>query len=197
MSKLSLVIPTYTITEDLERMAYNGAFSYRRQVKDLIICEDGGNFSGDLRVLADTYIYNKKNVGFTKNVNRGWRYAQGDFVAIVSSDTYLVSGNLEDLCIPGKVTSPMIENQGISRLAGSFWVAPRSITEKIGVLNENLRTYYSDTDYDERVKDFFQKVPSVVIRHIQAQTVKAAGVEGGEEAAKDRQAYENLPKLRR
>jgi GT2 family glycosyltransferase len=192
MPKLSIVIPTYTINKELNEMAYKCAQSYRKYVDDLIICEDGGNFSEELMSITDSYIYNKNNVGFTKNVNRGWKYAQGDYVAIVSSDTYLVAGDLNNLCIPGKVTSPIIENQNIEALAGPFFVTPKSVTKKIGYLNEKMKTYYSDTEYDNRTRDIFQKVLSVIIKHDHARTVTAAGVEGGEENARDGEIYKNL-----
>ena len=190
--KLSLVVPTYTITKELEEIAIRTVGSYIDHVDELIVCEDGGMLSYNLLQLADSYIYNKNNLGFSGNINRGWRYAKGEYVAIANSDTRLVSGDLGDLCIPGKVTSPHITNQYIERLAGPFWVAPRKVTEERGYLMEEMKTYSSDSEYDHRVKDIFQKVPSVKIFHLQAQTVKAAGVEGGEEQEKDRQIYQKL-----
>lgn len=186
----SIVIPTYSISKELIEMAYKCAQSYKKYTKDLIICEDGGEFSQELFNIADTYIYNKDNVGFTKNVNRGWKYAQGDYVAIASSDTYLVSGDPRKLCIPGTVTSPLIENQDIHALAGPFWVTPKEVTKERGYLREEMVTYFSDTEYDERVVDIFQKVPEVVIHHHQAQTVTVAGIEG--DSNKDRYNYDKI-----
>jgi len=190
--KLSLVIPTYTITKELEEIAIRSVSSYVDHVDELIVCEDGGMLSYNLLQIADSYIYNKDNLGFSGNVNRGWRYAKGEYVAIVNSDTQLESGELYDLCVPGKVTSPHITNQHIERLAGPFWVAPREVTKERGYLLEDMRTYSSDSDYDHRIKDIFEKVPSVKIFHLQAQTVTAAGVEGGEEQERDRQIYQKL-----
>lgn len=184
----TIVIPTYSITDELAEMAVRCLKSYKNQCDRIIVCEDGMNYSDKLRQLSDVYIYNKQNVGFTANVNRGWKCAEGDFVGIVSSDTYLISGNLRDLCIPGKITSPIIENQSIENLAGPFWVTSKEALEKYGYLNETMKTYYSDTEYDERVRDCFQKVPSVVIHHNHAQSVRAAGVEGNMTA--DREAYD-------
>jgi glycosyltransferase involved in cell wall biosynthesis len=190
--KLSMVIPTYTLTKELERLAIIAADSYRDHVDELIIIEDGGVYSPELVHLADTYIFNKQNSGFTKNVNNGWKFAHGEYVAIVNSDTYLVSGNLYDLCLPGKVTSPEIINQGIPFLAGPFWVVPATVALEQGYLLEQMKTYSSDSEYDHRVRDIFQKVPSVRIYHEMAQTVKAAGIEGGEEQHRDRLIYQDL-----
>lgn len=192
MPKLSVVIPCYTINHDLEELAVTAACSYREQADEIIVVEDGGMFSRELFDLADIYIRYKENKGFTVNVNRGWKIASGDYVAIASSDTFLVGGRLEDLCVPSKVTSPTIENQYIPRLAGPFFVVPKEVTKERGYLMEEMRTYSSDSEYDNRTADIFQKVDSVVIHHMMAQTVKVAGVEGGEEQNKDREIYANL-----
>ena len=190
--RLSLVVPTYTLNDKLEEQALFCIETFMEQVDEIIVTEDGGNYSEEIRNLCDKYLYNKENKGFTANVNEGWRLATGDFVAIVNSDIRWQDGNIRDLCIPGKVTSPLIINQYIPRLAGPFWVAPKEVTEERGMLREEMRTYSSDSEYDERVKDIFQKVDSVKVWHEQAQTVKAAGVEGGEEQEKDRKIYQKL-----
>ena len=163
MSKLSVVIPTYTLDKELEEMALAAVKSYRYGADELIVCEDGGHYSPELMSKCDTYIYNWKNKGFTKNVNRSWKFAHGDFVIIASSDTYLVKGSLRDLMVGGKVTSPIIVNQNIPRLAGPMFCTPKQITKRIGYLREEMRTYCSDSEYDERTKDIFKKVPSVEI----------------------------------
>ena len=190
--KISLIIPTYLINKHLEELAIRCVLSYREQVDELIITENGGFFSPELYKLADYYILGKENTGFTKNVNRGWINAKGDYVMIVSSDTFLLKGNLVDLCIPGKVTSPIIGNQYIPFLAGCFWCAPKEVTKERGYLMEEMRTYCSDSEYDVRVRDIFQKVDSIKVFHEQAQTVKAAGEEGGEAQRKDREIYQKL-----
>jgi len=192
--KISVVIPTYTLNKELENFAIRAILSYKEQADEIVVTEDSGMFSHDIFQLADIYIYGKENVGFTANVNRGWRNANGEYTMIVNSDTYLMKGNLSDLCIPNMVTSPEIKNQYIDRLAGPFFVIPRTVKEERGMLIEAMKTYSSDSEYDERVKDIFQKVPSVQIYHEQAQTVKAAGVEGGEEQQRDREIYAELIK---
>ncbi len=192
--KISLVVPCVILDKKLEDLALMCVGSYMDQVDEIIITQDSGMFSTNLLTLADSYIYCKENVGFTKNVNRGWKYASGDYVMIVNSDTQLRKGNLKDLCIPGKVTSPVIVNQYIERLAGPFWVVPKEVAAERGYLLEELKTYSSDSEYDHRVKDIFVKVPSVEIYHEQAQTVKALGIEGGAEQERDRKIYEELIK---
>lgn len=190
--KISMVIPTYTLNKSMEEMALICADFYRSQVDELIITEDGGLFSQELYDLADRYIYNKKNTGFTRNMNIGWATAYGDYTMLVSSDTHLVSGDLNDLCIPMTVTSPEIVNQSIERLAGPFFVVPKEIKEERGMLLEEMKIYCSDSEYDHRVKDIFQKVPTVKVFHKMMQTVGPAGVEGGEQQRKDREIYQRL-----
>lgn len=193
MSKtITVVIPTYTLSKELEEMAIRCLISYREQADEIIVCEDGGLYSPELMKLADTYIYNNTNGGFTKNVNRGWRFSSGDYTAIVNSDTELMKGDIHDLCVPGKVTSPIIHNQYIDLLAGPFFVIPKTIKEERGLLLEEMHTYSSDSEYEKRVTDIFQRVDTVTIYHEQAQTVSAAGVEGGIQQEKDRQAYDKL-----
>lgn len=191
---LDIVIPTYTLNEFLENVALRAIKSYQGQGK-IIVVEDGGMFSKRIADQCDAYLWNKVNKGFTANVNRGWRYSTADFTAIVNSDTELVSGELKDLCVNGKVTSPEIINQNIEFLAGPFWVTPKEVKEERGILREEMRTYASDSEYDARVRDIFQKVGSVKIGHQQMQTVTLAGVQGGEELDRDRYAYEHLSKL--
>lgn len=191
--KISMVIPTYTVNKHLEDMTIQCVASYSSQVDEMIIVEDGGNPSQALAELADIYIYSKKNKGFTKNVNFGWKMAIGDFVMIVNSDTVLLhGGRLEDLCVEGRVTSPEISNQYIDGLAGPFFCVPRDVTEKMGYLMEEMHTYSSDSEYNNRIADIFQKIPSVKIYHEMAQSVKAAGVEGGEQQEVDRAIYQKL-----
>lgn len=192
--QFSLVIPAYTIDEESEEMTLRCIESYRAHVDEVIVSEDGGVYSEKLRKQSTSYLYNSENKGFSVNVNRGFRYATGDYIAIVSTDTYLIEGNPRDLCVPGKVTSPEIVNQYIERLAGPFFVVPKEVRDSLGYLLEDMRTYCSDSEYDHRTKHIFQKVPTVKVFHHMAQTVKKAGVEGGVEQRKDNDIYFELVK---
>lgn len=192
MSRISVVIPTYTLSKELEETAIRSVISYREQADEIIVVEDGGMFSPELMKLSDTYIYNNTNLGFTKNVNRGWRFSNGDYTAIVNSDTELMKGDIHDLCVPGKVTSPIIHNQYIDLMAGPFFVIPKEIKAERGLLREEMHTYSSDSEYEKRIADIFEKIDTVTIYHEISKTVKAAGVEGSVQQEKDRQAYDKL-----
>jgi len=175
---LTLVIPTYTKDEKLERMTFDFATTYKQQGANIVICEDGQIKSKWLLDLADYYIYNKENVGFTKNVNRGWKYALAsgaDYVAIVNSDTYWMSGRLEDLCVPDRITSPILENQTFPhpQLRGSFFVVPKTVSDRVGFLDESMKTYFSDQDYANKTMDIFKEIESVRVYHLCAESMKS------------------------
>lgn len=195
---LQIVIPTYTTNDHLEKMAYDFATSYKQQGAKIIICEDGQRASKWLMDLADHYIYNKDNVGFTKNVNRGWKYALAngaEYVGIVNSDTYWLSGNLDDLCIPDTVTSPVLENQtfGNKQVRGSFFVVPRTVSDKIGFLDESMKTYFSDQDYADKTLHIFKEIETVKVYHMGAESMKSYDKRHDDDVH-DKEVYANLPK---
>lgn len=192
MAKIAVVIPTYTLNEELEDIAIKCIQSLRGSCF-IVVSEDGGMKSEKLRDLAHIYLYSPENHGFTWNVNHGWKHAmEYDFVAIVNSDIEMVSGCLDDLCIEGAVTSPVCENQPVPGLFGAFFVIPKAVLIDRGMLLEELKMYYSDTEYSARVRDIFKRVDSVVVRHGQSKTLRAAGLEGGQTNEKDRVIYERL-----
>lgn len=198
----TLVIPTYTKDEKLERMTYDFVTTYKQQGANIIICEDGQRQSKWLMDLADVYIYNKDNVGFTKNVNRGWKYALAngaDYVGIVNSDTYWLSGNIQDLCVPDKITSPILENQTFPRpqLRGSFFVVPKTVSDRIGFLDETMKTYFSDQEYADKTMDIFQEIDTVRVYHLCAESMKTYDwrkEDDDSDKAAYHSKYENLSK---
>lgn len=168
-----MVIPTYTADERIEEIVIRALKSYRDQVDELIVTEDGGNYSEKLKSIADIYVYNRKNGGFSFNVNQGWRMAREEFVMIANSDTFLVEGKLKDLCVKDLVTSPKIANQQFHRyqLRGCFFVVPREMQEKLGYLNETMKMYWSDQDYADKTLGQFKEVEEVIVHHLQAESV--------------------------
>jgi GT2 family glycosyltransferase len=86
-------------------------------------------------------------IGFAKAVNRGMRLAKGDFIAVLNNDVVWESGNIADLCIPGTVTSPLL-NDSRQDFWGCFFVVPRDIYERVGGLDEGYgMAYFEDDDY--------------------------------------------------
>lgn len=191
-SKITLVIPTYTINPELEEMAIVAALTYRSQVDELIIAEDGGNHSAELASVADLYLYSKKNEGFTRNVNKGWLLSTGEYTMIVNSDTQLMGGDLNDLCIPGKVTCPITHTENVPYFWGAFFCVPKEIEMERGMLDERLRMYGSDTDYERRIKDIYQPVQTVEILHGLGKTTQYKKQEMLEQQERDRKEYERI-----
>lgn len=87
-------------------------------------------------------------LGFSKAVNRGFEIAKGDFIIMASDDAYLAEGSLRDLCVPGMVTSPMVNGRD-QAFSGVMWCVPRGIYETYGLLDENYTKgiYFEDEDY--------------------------------------------------
>lgn len=156
---------------DLTMRAIN---SYKHQLDELIIIEDGGEYKQEYVDNSSVYVYNSSNSGFTRSVNQGLKMATGDYIACISNDTYLISGNIQELCTKDTVVSPEVENQPGLQFAGSFFVVPRSIYDKVGGLDERMKVYYSDEDYIFRLKSngiAIEKNQDVVIHHDIKQTV--------------------------
>lgn len=193
---ISLCIPTYTLNKELEQMALRCVHSFKFACEssgvdyEVVISEDGGMYSPALMEEANVYIYNLDNQGFSKNVNMAWKNAKGKYVAIINSDTYYVSGDIKDMCIQGRVTSPQIINQDIEGFAGCFWVAHKDIPKNFGYLDEDMRIYYSDEVYKKKIGDSFQKVETFKIFHGQAKTVTTAGVNTPEQYKIDKEVYD-------
>lgn len=161
-------MPTYTLTNEVEDMTIRAINSYRDQVDIFIVSEDGGIFSNKIRDAVDVYLYNKKNLGFTGNVNILLQCSNAEYNMVVNSDTYLIKGSLNDLCISGKVTSPFAYNEphdNHTGMLGYFFVVPREVRNSRGLLLEDLKMYGSDSEFEERVADIYKHVPTVEIMH--------------------------------
>jgi len=192
-STKTLVIPTYTISKHLEELALRCAASHRNQVQQIIITEDGGRYSEKLRMMADLYLYNRDNVGFTKNLNRGWKLVDTDFAILANSDTTLLSGNLLDICKPASVCCPEVENLShYPGFMGHYFVVPRTIRDDYGLLDERLVNFESDMEYYDRIQHLFEKDPRVVIHHEQHQTLQAMKMDITHAAQMDAKRHHDL-----
>ena len=132
--KLSAVIPCFSVTEELKDMALKCAKSIRDQVDELIIAEDADIYWHDLHQISDVYVVHPR-LDYKKNCNLGWKLATGDFVLQANSDSFLIEGNLQDLCIDG-IGIAWCEETGneihLSQAMGAFFVTPRSFFEQLG-----------------------------------------------------------------
>ena len=148
MERLSLGIIAFSVEPEFIEMTQRAIDSYRK-ADEIIVVENGPHheYTG-----VDTYIRFSENQFFTRPANTILKISKHPYVAVVNNDTYLLSGNLHDLCIPNTVVSPLITTQPeIGPFVGSFFVIPKTVQETIGYLDEDLKLYYSDTDYLTRL----------------------------------------------
>lgn len=88
MNDISVVIPAWTLNDQVQKMTENAIESIG-DVLLTIIDNASPQGGGYLRSKADTYVRNKENLGFAKAVNQGIKLAQTRYVAVVSTDVRL------------------------------------------------------------------------------------------------------------
>ena len=158
MPRLSVVIPHWPLDDETDAAVRACVASFPAEVERIVVVNEG--------------------TGYGRNVNIGLRLATGDHIAVVNNDCRLDSGDVYDLCVPDAVTSPLIigERQGFGQsiepagFHGCFWVVPRPVLDRVGLLDERFeRAYWEDDDLIARVREAgftTRQVDSVVVRHI-------------------------------
>jgi GT2 family glycosyltransferase len=162
MPTMSVVIPHWPLDAETDAALARCVASFPRACERIVVVNEG--------------------TGYARNVNAGLRLATSDYVAVANNDTELVDGDVHDLCVPGVVTSPLVigERQGFGEAIepgafhGCFWVAPRSLLDEVGLLDETLgRAYFEDDDLLHRLHAAgveTRQVPTVRVRHTGALT---------------------------
>lgn len=111
---------------------------------------------GSLPSECEKIVVVNQGTGFAVNVNIGLRLATGDYVAVVTNDSRVVEGDVYDLCVPGTVASPLVlEKPGLEHegFHGAFWVAPRDVLNRVGLLDERFEgAFFEDDDYLARLR---------------------------------------------
>lgn len=87
---------------------------------------------------------------FSRYVNLGLRLARGDFRLVLNSDTKLLAGTLRDLCVPGVITTPVINGEA-PPFHGCAFCVPRTVLEKHGGLDEGFIGNWEDLDFALRM----------------------------------------------
>ena len=95
---------------------------------------------------------------------------------LVNNDCRLDQGDVYDLCVPDTVASPLVigERQGLGQslgvFHGCFWVVPRPVLDRVGLLDERFaRAYWEDDDFVARVRlagFAIRQLDSVRVRHV-------------------------------
>lgn len=160
MASLSVVVPHWPIDEEVDAALQRCLSSFPSECERIVVVNDG--------------------TGYARNVNTGLRLARGDFVAVVNNDCWVDEGDVYDLCVPGTVTSPLVigRRQGFGEsiepggFHGCFWVVPRDVLDRVGLLDERFeRAYFEDDDLLARLREAgvpTLQVSSVRIRHVGA-----------------------------
>jgi hypothetical protein len=135
-TRLSLVVPHWPIDEEVNEALAACLASLPTDCEKLVVVNEG--------------------TGFARNVNLGLGLATGEYVGVVTNDSRVVEGNVYDLCVPGRVASPLVlEKPGVEQRGfhGAFWVAPREVLDTVGLLDERFEgAFYEDDDYLERLR---------------------------------------------
>ncbi|HSE43947.1 MAG TPA: glycosyltransferase family 2 protein [Gemmatimonadales bacterium] len=151
---ISVVVPFWSADPDTDAMLARCVASLDGQYDELILSCNEPQPDG--------------TVLFSKYVNLGLRLARGDYRVVVNSDLLLQQGSLRDLCVPGTITSPVI-NGNDQPFWGSCFCVPADVLAKHGGLDEEFTGYYEDLDYCVRMWKAgvpLRSVPSVHCTHI-------------------------------
>lgn len=82
---ISVVIPCHIMTEEHLKLTQQAVASLGEV--ELIVIDDASLLGGGyLRSIADTYVRNKKNLGYGRSVNKGLKLATNDYIAIANND---------------------------------------------------------------------------------------------------------------
>jgi len=188
---MSAGVLTYTLDKKFEEMTKRALYSYAT-ADEVVVVENGGIGDYD----ANIVVKYSDNRGFTAGVNTILRVANGDFIMYAANDTFREYGDIKKLCVSGKVMSPKVSTQpNIQGLCGSCFCIPRNILNKVGLLDERLKVYYSDTEYIDRLKHYgvpMETCEDVVIYHEIAKTVDATNQNNAGVSEPDKIMYQSI-----
>lgn len=117
------------------------------------------------------------NLGYTKTVNFGIRFSGADLVIVANDDLTFKPGDLDRYLglPPNTIASPRDTASSPDDLFGSIWGARKDVFATVGLLDENLKHFYSDRDYYDRAKKAGVDVikwEDIVVDHIESATYK-------------------------
>lgn len=196
MNKLtSIIIPNYFIGKTGKLITHMDEALWfaehcferiRQYTKDyeLILIDNGCLVGKDvLRKHADILIRNRKNLGFAKSANQGFKLATGKWICCMNNDIFVYKGWLEALKLTFKdnsncgVAMPALMKQtkdgrealdinepdlsrnydkyGAGAEFGSCWLTKRKILDKVGLFDERFKIGFGeDRDLWSRMRHF-------------------------------------------
>lgn len=105
MMTLSVIIPAWSQSPRLIDMTINLCNQVRPMCDEIIVSEDG-TYNKEIERAADIYSYDHRRFGHVLNLNNGFEFSSGDYLALIDNDVSIEKGNLRDLCVPGKIIYP-------------------------------------------------------------------------------------------
>ena len=182
-----VIIPIYISSERLVPIVRKCIKSYTEQDSKLILVDDSSPIKMTLE--ADVVLSTPLNLGYTGAVNTGLKHVletatNEDIVFVINDDVEFPSNWYEIkeiLTNDVGVVSPLVSDeppQPRGRIIegmkfGSFWASKVKTFRKLGLLDENMSSFFSDTDFYKRVKDAKLRVikdTSVYVQHAGNQT---------------------------
>lgn len=184
-----VVIPVYINSDHITHVYRSCISSYRKYVHDsTLICIDDHS-PIQIPLQADIELSTPQNLGYTGCVNTGLKYVlehatDQDYVFIVNDDVefpdnwWMIKNSLTDDvgAVSALVSDEPVQprNRIIDDMKfGSYWAMSVKTLKKIGLLDESMKAYFSDTDYFKRIKSAKLRVvkdTSVYIPHAGNQT---------------------------
>jgi len=165
---LAIVIPTYSVRPALLAMEIDNARVWKTLCEELIVCEDGGEYSQELEEIASEYMYHP-NLGVCHNMNLGWALALqngAEYVIIMDSDVSYVEGDLRSLCVPETVTVPQIIEYPNTEFIAPMLCVPKTVSDRIGLYDcRDHRNEGFDAELEKIVRPIVKKVESVKVSH--------------------------------
>lgn len=99
--KVSVIIVTYN-TRQMTSECIDSVFEKTQDVDFEVVLVDNASADGSRDFFAKDsrikYIYSEKNLGFGGGNNLGYKYATGDFIFLLNSDTLLVNNAIKEFC---------------------------------------------------------------------------------------------------
>lgn len=161
MITLSLVVPTYTVNQNLLDMTLVCVNSFRPYVDELIICEDTNSFIKELHEVCDVYITHP-NLQLARNANMGWGAASCAYISEASADTTLYAGDPKLLCVPEKFNMPQVLRRNVTETC-CYFVLSRDMYNQYGMWNPVLKWKDTDTHLFNKYRPFMNLDPRVII----------------------------------
>ncbi len=159
--RLSLVVPTYTVSPQLQEVTVACLKSFRPYVDEIIVCEDTNTYIRELHDLADIYITHP-NMQLARNANLGWAAATGDYISEASADTTLIEGDPKLLCVPEKFNMPQVLRRNVTETC-CYFVLSREMYQKYGIWEPYLKWKYTDTHLFNKYRPFMSMDHRVII----------------------------------